>query len=649
MKRVFLFVIALLLAWQLSAQELLVPAGGSVAPPAKRAAKDADILTLVLPFFDDFSGYEGAPDLSLWSNDDALVNKDFGPLPPTVGVATLDALDAHGRLHAGAGTASFGGDTLASHYIRLDSLFSPQAVRLTPADSVYLTFYYLPGGGYGDRWNLIGDAPERGDSLILEFYNATANRWQTVWSRAGESVDTLLAHTGKTWQWAAVAVREADYFSARFRFRFLTLCSMDPIGKVGIAANCDQWNLHYIRLATGRNRRDSLIRDVAFVEKAPTMLKQFIAMPARHYTAADMAANIEMVITNRYSQQLATSYAYTVYDGQGGQVAHYDGGSENAPPYAQGHRYQTMGAHAQPPIDFSYTMRGTGRQQFSVVHVVKEGYAGDAFPHNDTVRFEQVFDNYFAYDDGTPENGYGITSPGSLLQMAVRFPLAVRDTLTAVDLYFNSTRDNGNVGMGFHLCVWSNEGGSPGTLLYRNAEVSKVSEDALGHYVRYALSEPVILSADTYFIGFEQTSRNYINIGFDRSRQIVGQNFYRVSNQWQQSFLNGAILLRPCFGARALVDIVVPEEQVLSFSVYPNPASEQIFITLPETLHGVASSLATCCEALRITLYDQQGRCVLDCPFQESLDVSTLPVGLYLLRISHRATGRYAAQKIMIR
>ncbi len=648
MKRIVLLLLATCW-WTLSAQELLVPAGGRAVRPVGQTAKVADLLTLTLPFFDDFSGYEGAPDPMQWSTDDVLVNKDFGPLPPTVGVATLDALDAHGRLHVGAGTAPFGGDTLASHYIRLDSLFSPQPSRLAPADSVYLTFYYLPGGGYGDRWNLIGDAPERGDSLILEFYNATANRWQTVWSRAGESVDTLLAHTGKTWQWAAVAVREADYFSARFRFRFRNLCSMDPIGKVGMAANCDQWNLDYIRLASGRNRRDSLIRDVAFVEKAPTMLKQFISMPARHYTAADMAANIEMVITNRYSQQLATSYAYTVYDGQGGQVAHYDGGSENAPPYAQGHRYQTMGAHAQPPIDFAYTMRGTGRQQFSVVHVVKEGYAGDAFPHNDTVRFEQVFDNYFAYDDGTPENGYGITSPGSLLQMAVRFPLAVRDTLTAVDLYFNSTRDNGNVGMGFHLCVWSNEGGSPGTLLYRNAEVSKVSEDALGHYVRYALSEPVILPADTCFIGFEQTSRNYINIGFDRSRQIVGQNFYRVSNQWQQSFLNGAILLRPCFGARALVDIVVPEEQVLSFSVYPNPASEQIYITLPETLHGVASSLATCCEALRITLYDQQGRCVLDCPFQESLDVSTLPVGLYLLHISHRATGRYAAQKILIR
>ncbi len=644
MKRVALFVFAQLLLWPLSAQELLVPAGSPAVSSAKKACKEADLRTLTLPFFDDFSNYEGVPHLSLWSTDDALVNKDFGPLPPTVGVVTLDALDVQGRLHAGAGTAPFGGDTLASHYIRLDSLFSPQASRLTPADSVYLTFYYLPGGGYGDRWNLIGDAPERGDSLLLEFYNAPADRWQTVWSRAGEHVDTLLARTGKTWQWAAVAVKEADYFSARFRFRFRNLCSMDPIGKVGMAANCDQWNLDYIRLASGRNRRDSLVRDVAFVEKAATLLKHYIAMPARHYTSADMATNMEVLITNRYSQPLATSYSYTVYNEQGVQVEHYDGGSENAPPYAQGHQYQTMGAHARPPIDFAFTLQGTGRQQFSVIHVVKEGYGGDAFPHNDTVRFEQLFDNYFAYDDGTPENGYGITSPGTRLNMAVRFPLTMSDTLTAVDLYFNSTRDNGNVGVGFHLCVWSKEGGRPGTLLYRDAAMSMVTEDALGHYVRYALSEPVILPADTYFIGFEQVSSHYINIGFDRSRQLVGQNFYRVSNQWQQSFLNGAILLRPCFGERALVGIATPEKEAMVLSVYPNPARERLHIELRHD----AGAFATSCEALRITLYDRQGRCVLDIPFQETLDVSMLPAGLYLLRVSHRTTGRYAVQKIMI-
>lgn len=41
----------------------------------------------------------------------------------------------------------------------------------------------------------------------------------------------------------------------------------------------------------------------------------------------------------------------------------------------------------------------------TIEHGVREGVRGMP-PQNDTIRFTQVFDNYYAYDDGTPENGY---------------------------------------------------------------------------------------------------------------------------------------------------------------------------------------------------------------------------------------------------
>lgn len=638
--------------WAMS-QEVLVPVAGHPSSALqdatrwdKASAKTVDTLSLFLPFFDDFSDYDGAPSHKLWLNDDAYVNKDFGPLPPTVGVVTLDALKANGDLHAGAGTSSFSGDTLLSQFIRLDSVFTPQGKRLQPGDSVYLSFYYLPGGGYGDMWARIGDTPEEQDSLLLEFYNPTENAWQRVWGCAGVSVDTLIAHTGSAWQWASVPITNSEFFKDNFQFRFRNLCSMDPTAKVGMAANCDQWNIDYIRLGEGRTWRDSLIRDVAFVNKAPSMLRRYQAMPARQFTAAEMAQNVEMTITNRYSQTLSTHYAYYVYNQQGTQVATYDGGSENAAPYAQGHAYQTAGAHAEPPVNFVYNLGG-GRQSFTVTHVVSEGFSGDELPQNDTVRFSQVFDNYFAYDDGVPENGYGLTSTSSRLDMAVMFVLNVPDTLTALDLYFNRTRDDENVGIGFNLCVWPDNGGKPGAILHKDSETHHVTADHLEAFTRYKLAEPVILQADTYYIGFEQTSKNFINIGFDRSRDISGQNFYRTTSVWQQSILNGAVLLRPCFGVRATVDIsTVAENDTLDLRVYPNPTDGLVNIELPASVAAVSSTAA---DGFTMQLYDRQGRCLLNSPYCATLNMQAYPSGLYLLRVCDVASGHYATRKIILR
>ena len=75
------------------AQEMLVPAGRWQQRPA--AAKSATSVNL--PFFDDFSDYRGTPDGDLWAIGGAYVGVDYGPLPPTVGVMTLDALDAERR------------------------------------------------------------------------------------------------------------------------------------------------------------------------------------------------------------------------------------------------------------------------------------------------------------------------------------------------------------------------------------------------------------------------------------------------------------------------------------------------------------------------------------------------------------------------
>lgn len=138
-----------------------------------------------LPFRDDFSNYFGYPDSSRWLDREAFINNTFAIYPPSIGVATLDALDANGAVYSQATREPFAADTLTSACIRLDSNFTQhRTMRLS--DSLYFSFYYQPGGGSDTtpavEWQRIGDAPENDDRLILEFGYATGNMVFTGYS-----------------------------------------------------------------------------------------------------------------------------------------------------------------------------------------------------------------------------------------------------------------------------------------------------------------------------------------------------------------------------------------------------------------------------------------------------------------------------------
>ena len=135
--------------------------------------------TVRLPFVDDFSSYTGYPDARLWENNLGYVNTGFAVYPPTIGVVTLDALNAYGQVYSHAEATPFPADTLTSNPIRLDSNFQ-QHRQMLVADSLYLSFYYQPAGASrtypAGGWQIVGDAPEYSDKLILEFGYATGNQ-----------------------------------------------------------------------------------------------------------------------------------------------------------------------------------------------------------------------------------------------------------------------------------------------------------------------------------------------------------------------------------------------------------------------------------------------------------------------------------------
>lgn len=606
------------------AQELLVPAGRWQQP----AATHKSTTSVSLPFFDDFSDYRGAPTSRLWVFGGAYVGTDYGVLPPTVGMMTLDALDANGFLYEQASTSPFGADTAMSLPIRLDGLDS--------TDAVVMSFYYLPGGDGPQPWAMVGDTPDPPDSLLLDFYSATDSTWHTVWSRGGTNAAQLMNETGHKWQYVAIAITDSIYFDSLFRFRFRNHCSLEENGKAGMTGNVDQWNIDYVMVDCGRSV-DSVpvFRDIAFVNPAPTMLKNYRAMPARQYRTSEMAQSLSMTITNLYSSPIASYYSYQVLDSTSTVQYTYDGGYQNAP--AEG--YQTEPVHARPSVGYAFPLSDTPIT-YTIVHNVREGATGDEYPQNDTLRYYQHFSDYFAYDDGTAENGYGLTSTAASVSLAYRFDLNTADTLTAIDMAFNHTFECANCNIRFRLTIWRAEDGLPGTILYSDQTVrlpilpdSAGLTGGRGAFHRYLLEHSVEVDG-SIFIGFMQESNEYINIGFDRSFNSADRIYYYTSDTWQQSFLSGSLMMRPCFGQSAIVGIAIPEATEVAPLIYPNPADREAYIG------GLPLDS-------KVTVYDISGRKILTVD-GERIDTSCLPNGIYMARIITPA-GTLHTAKLIIR
>lgn len=604
----------------MSAQEVLLPLQTSpVVPTAQKTASEA----VTLPFFDDFTSPFSPRAFHL--SGGATVSDGARLLPPTVGVVTLDAIDASGNLYPHAATSLFTADTLTSLPIRLDSI--------VPADSLVFSFYYLPGGGEGNLWERIGDAPDPQDSLFLEFFRPADSVWSVVWSRGGVEVDSLVAATGLHWQYVAIPVVDSVYFDSCFQFRFRNYCSLTETTNPGLSGNCDFWHLDYILLDTNRTAAATpVFRDVAFAAPANTALAEYRAMPAHQYRATDMAAAFDMKIVNLFNSDLASQYTYSVVDATGDTLGQYDGGYENAPAFLPNETYQQSAPHATPPLQFTFPA-SSQPATYTIVHTVREGVGGDTHRDNDTVRFQQVFADYYAYDDGTAENGYGLTSTASHLYLAYRFDLHEADTLTALDLYFNRTMGGENEHVPFFITVWQSNNGKPGTVLYKDRNKRYPLFAGLNRYQRYVLEEPIVVSGDI-FVGFEQTNNYYINIGFDRSFNTADRIYYLTSTEWQQSILSGSLMMRPLFGTAATVGINEAESGKWEVEIYPNPTSGEVHI------EGLPAGS-------RIEVYDATGRRVYSTLNFQLLTLN-FPSGLYLLRCV-TPDGATHTEKLLIR
>ena len=143
--------------------------------------------------------------------------------------------------------------------------------------------------------------------------------------------------------------------------------------------------------------------------------------------------------------------------------------------------------------------------------------------------------------------------------------------------------------------------------------------------MRYILEEPLVCSG-TIYVGIEQYSSDYINLGFDRNNDASANILYLSGTSWQTSILRGSLMIRPYFGYMATLD-VPHAESLAKFRAYAVNGTLIATTDAPQT----------------IQVYDALGRVLLTQHNSNSVRLPNLPAGLYLIK-----AGSHNVKKVLV-
>jgi len=607
MQKAFLTAACMCVVIFLSAQEILLPPGLYQIPQSgNQSPKYRDRATeLVMPFYEDFSSTFIYPDQNVFSDSTAFVNNGFAIAPPTLGVATLDGLDAYGYLYEHGSSFAFPADTLTSRSMRMDSVFTGTPHAATAADSIYFSFFYQPQG--------LGEKPDGEDSLLLEFYAANQDQWIQMWSAGGSSYNDFLAANGHSWKCVMVPLTDTAFLNNGFKFRFRNYASYADLSFPTWASNADFWNIDYIYINADRDSTDTIPSDLAFADRKETLLKNYYSMPWNQFlaaAAAETAPEISVAYNNLSPDLLNVTERLLIYD-LSGTTSTYNSGlsASNLAPYADTVFYRN-------PVPYTYTSMTTDKAEFEVKMCINSATISDPIASNDTMAFYQRFYNYFAPDDGSCEAGYGLTINGG--KAAMKFKLNVPDTLRSVQMFFNRTLDNANQ-IYFYLTIWNDNGGIPGSVIYEQGGVKPEFAGGINNYYTYPLSTPIKVSG-TFYVGWEQTTDEVLNLGFDRNTDRSSSFFYNTDGTWYNSLYAGTPMIRIVVGDTVQQHVGIDETADESL-IYPNPCSQCGVVNFTDS------------DLKEVTVFDATGKIILHDWFSDNMPVHEIKPGLYTMMI----------------
>lgn len=608
--------------------ELQMPLEAPRQAPAIRAAT----APVRLPFFDDFSYESPSPLAAYWQTGrDVRVTHHVATNAPTIGVATLDAARANGALHVTQPAETFAADTLTS-----------APIELTPDidSTVYLSFRFQPGG--------LGAPPLEGDTLFLDFWAPQSGQWHRAWSAVyrGKTQTVTQTHysidgeqyvetqrvTKPTEHFyrAHVAVRGAQFVRPGFQFRFRNLATVSASNVAkGTAGNASHWHLDLVYLDENRHYDDTLMADVGCLTYPKMPFEPYSAIPFEafsHYLEQRPPYTVDSLAfsyTNFDNRVYNVKRDFLIEDLTGVQPPlRFTAGSENTRPL------DTVVCQRSYTLPWEQLAGREVHLRFSAILTTDTSARRAPFRWNDTIRSVLHFTDEYAYDNGAPDVGYGVVGVGAeKAAVAIRFAPVAPTAIKGIRIWFNhilGAEERKNI----YLCIWTDKGGRPGTLLYQERVTPPKNQDELGMFHYFELEHAVEFH-EPLFVGWRQTSPDMLNVGLDKQRRNLPAMFYQTTGGWLASEIGGVPLLRVvCDGNGSSqgpgIETPVERADEPSYEVtpIPNPATHWLIVESNSPTGTFA-------------LYSITGQLVArGLPLNQAVDVSHLPRGLYIIRVA---------------
>jgi hypothetical protein len=585
---------------------------------------------LPLPFWDDFSGYEGAPDPALWEeSENVSINRTMGINPPSLGVATMDGLMGSGRPYSANEVEQGIADVLMSRPINLDT------VPLDKRNTIYISFFWQIKG----RGEMPND--EEGDRISLQFKNG--EEWEEVWNpEASYSRLNVTGYhqleTDRFYQ--EVIAIDAKFINRNFQFRFQTT------GR--LSGPFDTWNLDYIYLHYNRDAQDYYTFDRTLTKIPTSIFKDYHAIPLKHFknnpTKYSGISNAEGYNLDEVSQSVR--FRVTVYD----TLA-----TDKTPIVLNDSSFviNSLQRVTLPSgaLDFSSLTFDADSAYLKTQYTfftgdkwdVKSVSATDTVFHkhvdfrsNDTTSTLNVLHNYYAYDDGTAEFNAGISQQHG--KLAYQYIISEQDTLKAIKIHFPNMSPS-PAGRTLELTIWDDIGTREVVLSRRNIEVQGA---AVNEFNTYDLI-PALIVKDTFYIGWTQSSDGYLGVGLDKNTNSGNRIWSNVDGGWvQNTRIEGSLMIRPVFGRGEVTTSIDegPASQIPPIDkaiIYPNPGEGQFFIK------GYFD---------KISLYDMRGVEIITPIHMDNngngvFDLTGFPGGIYIIHIFYQ--DKIQRQKIILR
>jgi hypothetical protein len=545
------------------------------------------MLTVGLPFIDDFSYNNVYPSDFYWTDSSVYINNTYSKDQLSYGIATFDGLTKYGTPYNSIPYSYGYADTLTSQRINL--------FPYNESDSIYMSFYYQPQG--------LGQDPQPEDSLIVEFKNKFF-QWNQVWAKAGQGT-----HAFKI---VMLPIDTSLYYFSSFQFRI--------INKATLSGNNDHWNIDYVKIAKNRTKNDTILNDIALSLSPKNFLKNYQSMPYNQYKA-DTTNEKDVQKVYLHNNSILSDNCQIACETKNltlGTIDYFNPGVANIVSGSSDYNFTFTSPYiniSTPPSTTSITIENK--------FWLNPG-AASANYKNDTIYQKVELSNYYAHDDGTAEKAYALY--GAATKLAYKFTTNIADSIQYVAIHWahmNADVSNKLI----NIIVWrhidENNSGEGDDTIAVFTLLKPEYRDTINSFYYYPIKR--LLPAGDFYIGFQQLSPDYLNIGFDVNNDVSNKIFYNTSGAWANTSFAGALMMRPYLGSYFPNPNLGIDATENTIECYPNPTENTLFINTEKQIQSVE-------------IYNTTGQMMCR-QYAKTIDVSDLSAGYYILKIYENNTN----------